>query len=96
MPRSRPTTRAVELDDLLTQLKIANRLSLMQLRKDTTQQELIRVLSTTGASPAEIAELLNTTTATVVTALSRLKRKSRAASTLESSQTETLDEAPGG
>jgi DNA-binding CsgD family transcriptional regulator len=98
VPRSKTSSRSAELGDLLTQLKIANRLALIQLRKDTTQQELIRILSTTGATPAEIAELLNTTTPTVVTALSRLKRKARPSSTADSTTAieESEQEAAGG
>lgn len=67
----------VELTDLLTQIKITNKLLAVQLKGEMNQQELIGQLSTTGAAPKEIAELLNTTPGTVNVALSRL-RKSKA------------------
>ena len=64
----------VELKDLLTQIKITNKLLAVQLKGEMNQQELIGQLSTTGAAPKEIAELLNTTPGTVNVALSRLKK----------------------
>ena len=64
----------IELKDLLTQLKITNKLLAVQLKGEMNQQELIGQLSTTGAVPKEIAELLNTTPGTVNVALSRLRK----------------------
>ena len=63
-----------ELKDLLTQVKITNKLLAVQLKGDMNQQELIAQLSTTGASPKEIAELLNTSPNTVSVTLSRLRK----------------------
>lgn len=61
--------------EILTQLKIANRLTVMELRnKDVKQSEIIKVLATSGASSKEIAEVLDTTTNTVSVALSQLKK----------------------
>jgi DNA-directed RNA polymerase specialized sigma24 family protein len=59
------------------QLAIVNRLLAAPLKKTLGQQELIRLLMTTGASATDIAEVLDTTAATVATTLQRL-RKTRA------------------
>ena len=65
------------LDDLLVQLKITNRLLAAPLKKTLGQQELIKLLMTTGASQAEIADVLDTTAGTVGTAVQRLKKKAQ-------------------
>ena len=57
------------------QMKITNRLLAAQLRPLMTQQGLIALLSSTGATSREIAEIVNTTTATVKTTVARLKKK---------------------
>jgi DNA-binding CsgD family transcriptional regulator len=64
----------VGLADLLIQARIANRLLAAQLKPTLGQQEMVRLLHTTGASNAEIADVLNTTPATVATTLQRLKK----------------------
>jgi DNA-binding CsgD family transcriptional regulator len=69
--------KKAELDDLLVQMRINNRLLVAQLKGRMTQQELVGLLSTTGASAPEIADVLNTTAATVATTLQRLKRGKR-------------------
>ncbi len=66
--------KPTELKDLLTQIKITNKLLAVQLKGEMNQQELIGQLSTTGATPKEIAELLNTSPGTVNVALSRLRK----------------------
>lgn len=60
---------------LHTQLKITNRLLAAQLKSTLKQNQLIALLATTGASPQEIADVLDTTAATVRTALQRQKQK---------------------
>ena len=67
---------STELKDLLTQTKITNKLLVIQIKMkgDIPQQELIGQLSSTGAAPKEIAELLNTSPGTVNVALSRLRK----------------------
>jgi DNA-directed RNA polymerase specialized sigma24 family protein len=65
--------------ELHTQLRIISRLMAAQLKATTGQQELVRLLSTTGASYAEIADVVDTTPATVATTLQRLRRKNKAA-----------------
>ena len=67
-------TDDVGLADLLIQARIANRLLAAQLKPTLGQQEMVRLLHTTGASNAEIADVLNTTPATVATTLQRLKK----------------------
>jgi DNA-binding CsgD family transcriptional regulator len=64
------------LPEIHTQLRIANRLAVAQLRQTVGQQELVRLLAGTGASNLEIADALGTTPATVAVTLQRLKRKS--------------------
>ena len=61
--------------EMLTQLKIANRLLAVQLRRNMGQKELIDLLATI-ASAKEIAEVLDTTPATVVATRARLKKES--------------------
>ena len=61
--------------DLHTQLRIISRLLAAQLKATTGQQEMVRLLTTTGASNAEIADVLDTTPATVATTIQRLKKK---------------------
>jgi DNA-binding CsgD family transcriptional regulator len=66
------------LQDLLGQMKISNRLLAAPLKTSLGQQELIKLLMSTGASAAEIADVLDTTAATVATTIQRLKKKSTA------------------
>jgi DNA-binding CsgD family transcriptional regulator len=63
--------------DLHTQMKITNKLLSAQLREKLRQQDLIQLLSTTGATDGEIADVLGTTAATVKTARQRLKKKDK-------------------
>jgi hypothetical protein len=62
------------LDDVVTQLVITNRLLVAQLKRaDMKQNELIKVLMSSGASADDIADVLDTTPGTVRTAIQRLK-----------------------
>ena len=63
------------LSDLLTQAKITNRLLAAQLKANTKQNELIVLLVGTGATHAEIADVLDTTPGTVSVALNRHRKK---------------------
>lgn len=65
----------IGFSDLHVQLRIINRLLAAQLRATTGQQEMVRLLSSSGASSAEIADVLDTTPGTVNTTLQRLKKK---------------------
>lgn len=67
----------VGLADLLVQARITNRLLAAQLKATLGQQEMVRLLATTGASTAEIADVLNTTSATVSSTLQRLKKREK-------------------
>jgi len=67
--------RNIGFADIHTQLKILNRLTIAQLRNTMRQNELIVLLSTTGASAKEVADVLNTTPATVQVTLQRDKKK---------------------
>ena len=68
------------LDEVLLQLKIANRLLAQQLRRGAgeplTQQEVVKLLATTGATTQQIAELLDTSSNTVRKAQIRIARAS--------------------
>lgn len=70
-------TAAATLDDLLTQAKTTNRLLAAQLRSTMSQQDLVKLLSTTGLSAREIGEILNTSAATVAVTVHRLKKKAQ-------------------
>ena len=63
-----------KLDDILVQLKVLNRLTASQLREKLKQNELIKLLSSTGASNQDIADVLDTTAGTVKVALQRFKK----------------------
>ncbi len=67
--------QSATLDDLLRQHKITNRLLAAPLKTSMGQMALVRLLSTTGASNQEIADVLDTTAATIAVTLQRLKRK---------------------
>ncbi len=66
-----------ELSDLLTQMKITNRLLAAQLKSTMRQNDLIALLASSGASNQEIGDVLDTTAATVSTTLGRLKMKKK-------------------
>jgi DNA-directed RNA polymerase specialized sigma24 family protein len=68
-------SRSIGFTELHTQLKITNRLLVAGLKNTMRQNELIALLSTTGASHKEVAEVLNTTSATVQVTLQREKKK---------------------
>ncbi|GEJ58419.1 hypothetical protein [Anaeromyxobacter diazotrophicus] len=63
--------------DLLVQMKLTNRLLAAPLKQTMGQKELVRLLSTTGATAQDIADVLDTTPATVATTLQRLKRNGK-------------------
>ena len=62
-------------EELLIQAKISNRLLAAQLRYQMKQNELIELLSTTGASIKEIADVVNTSPATVNVTLTRIRKR---------------------
>lgn len=61
--------------ELHVQLRIMSRLLAAQLKATTGQQEMVKLLASTGASHAEIADVLDTTPATVSVTLQRLKKR---------------------
>jgi DNA-binding CsgD family transcriptional regulator len=63
------------MDDLLKQAKTTNRLLAAQLKKQMTQMELVKLLSTTELTAKEIADVLDTTGNTVAVTLQRLRNK---------------------
>lgn len=63
------------LDDLLKQAKTTNRLLAAQLKDKMGQQDLVKLLTTTGLTNQELADVLDTTAATVAVTLQRLKKK---------------------
>ncbi len=62
-------------EELLVQAKITNRLLAAQLRPVMKQNELIELLSTTGASAKEIGDVVDTTAAVVNTTVARIRQK---------------------
>jgi DNA-binding CsgD family transcriptional regulator len=81
MPKQRNDN--IGFGDLHVQLRIMNRLLAAQLRVTTSQQEMVRLLASTGASNAEIADVLDTTAATVGTTIQRLKKKAARRETVD-------------
>ena len=75
------TNTSVGFAELLTQMKITNRLLQAQLKGTMSQQELVALLASTGATQQEIADILDTTPATINTTLQRLKKKKKAKKT---------------
>jgi DNA-binding CsgD family transcriptional regulator len=73
MPKNRDDS--IGFPELHTQLRITNRLLAAQLKAVFGQQEMVRLLSTSGATNTEIADVLDTTPATVTATLQRLKKK---------------------
>lgn len=67
--------QSVGMEHLYIQQKITNKLLAAQLRDKLKQIDLIELLSTTGASDQEIAEILGTTAGTVSVAKSRIRKK---------------------
>jgi DNA-binding NarL/FixJ family response regulator len=82
MPRNRDDS--IGFPDLHTQLRIISRLLAAQLRQNTSQQDMVRLLSSTGATNAEIADVLDTTPATIKVTIQRLKKKASGAPKSES------------
>ena len=67
---------SVGFGELLTQLKITNRLLAAPLKTTMGQKDLVKLLASTGASNQEIADVLDTTAATVASTRQRLKKES--------------------
>jgi DNA-binding MarR family transcriptional regulator len=63
------------LGDVHVQLKMISRLMAAQLKATSGQQQVVRILAGSGASHAEIADVLGTTPATVTVTLKRLRKK---------------------
>jgi DNA-binding CsgD family transcriptional regulator len=66
--------RKADLNDLLVQARITNRLLAAQLRSSLSQKELVNVLMSVGATHGEIADVLDTTAATVEVTVRRLRK----------------------
>ena len=75
------TSDAAPNGEVLTQLKIANRLLAAQLRRRAdaplTQQDIVKLLSGTGATTQQIADILDTSSNTVRKAQIRLRGSGR-------------------
>ena len=66
---------SVGFPELLTQLKITNRLLAAQLRSTMRQNEVVALLASTGATYQEIADVLDTTSETFRITVRRMKSK---------------------
>lgn len=73
----------IGFEHLYTQQKITNKLLAAQLRDKLRQVDLIGLLVTTGASDAEIADVLDTTAKTVSVTKSRIKKQKFKAKNLD-------------
>jgi len=73
MPKKRD--ESIGFPELHTQLRLISKLLAAQLKPTTGQQEMVRLLASTGASNAEVADVLDTTPATINATLQRLKKK---------------------
>lgn len=82
--------------ELHTQLRIISRLLAAQLKATTGQQEMVRLLVTTGASNGEIADVLDTTAATVATTIQRLRKRAKGKEGPETAEAAALAEATAG
>jgi DNA-binding CsgD family transcriptional regulator len=74
---ARQSDEKIGFPEIHIQLRIANRLKAAELKATVGQQELVRLLAGTGATQAEIADILGTTAATVATTVQRLKRRNK-------------------
>jgi|HubBroStandDraft_1064217.scaffolds.fasta_scaffold1489810_2 DNA-binding CsgD family transcriptional regulator len=72
------------MDDLLKQAKTTNRLLAAQLKSQMSQMELVKLLTTTGLTAKEIADVLNTSAPTVAVTLQRLRQKAGKTSSRQS------------
>jgi hypothetical protein len=70
-------TRSGSIGDLLIQSKITNRLLAAQLRGTMKQKELVGLLVSTGATYAEIANVLDTSEAVVEVTARTLRNEKR-------------------
>jgi len=75
----------IGFEHLYVQQKITNKLLAAQLKDKLKQVELVGLLATTGASDAEIADVLNTTAATVSVTKAKLRKRAQAKTIVESS-----------
>jgi DNA-directed RNA polymerase specialized sigma24 family protein len=66
--------REATLNDLVMQMKITNRLLAAPLKISMGQKDLVRLLLSTGASAAEIADVLDTTAGTVASTIQRMRK----------------------
>lgn len=69
--------QSADLSDLLTQLKITNRLLVVQLKDKLKQNKLVALLESTGATNQEIADILDTTPGVIAVTVNRLKKKTK-------------------
>jgi DNA-directed RNA polymerase specialized sigma24 family protein len=70
-------SNSIGFEHLYTQLRVTNKLLAAQLRDKLKQVDLIGLLSTTGASDGEIADILGTTPATVSVTKAKLRKRVR-------------------
>jgi len=68
-------TTAPPFEQLLTQAKMTNALLAAQLLLHMTQQDVVTLLKSTGASLQQIAEVLGTSYASVAVASGRAKKQ---------------------
>ena len=69
--------KSADLNDLLIQMKITNRLLTAQLRDSMGQRELVSVLMSTGATYGDIANVLDTSAGAVKITALRIRNAER-------------------
>jgi DNA-directed RNA polymerase specialized sigma24 family protein len=64
-----------DMEDLLNQMRITNRLLAAQLRSSMGQKELVGLLVSTGVTYGQIADVLDTSPATVEVTARRIRNE---------------------
>lgn len=64
-------------DELIIEVKRLNKLLILLLTKDLSQNDKIIFLDKSGFQPKDIAEIINTTPNTVRVALARIRKNSK-------------------
>ena len=64
-------------DELIAEIKKLNKLLILLLTKDFTQNDKIVYLNESGYTPKEISELIGTTSNTVSVTINKLKKRKK-------------------
>ena len=64
-------------DELFAEIKKLNKLLILLLTKDFTQNDKVLFLDNSGYTPKEIAEIIGTTSNTVSVTINKLKKRNK-------------------